>query len=127
MADHRPNEGKVLSFIGNSFRSVWALEVLRFLIARRDATHSAAELIAELRVSNSIVAQSIATHEAVALIVVEEDGGVRFQPASAELDSLAGEAIALYERRPDQVRRTIVSQTSPSIAAFADAFRLRKD
>ena len=99
----------------------------RFLIERRDAPLTAAELIAELRASNSVVAQSIATLEAVALIAVEEDGKVRFQPVSDELDRLASEAIALYERRPDQVRRTIVSHTSPSIAAFADAFRLRKD
>jgi hypothetical protein len=52
---------------------------------------------------------------------------IHFQPASAELESLATEAVALYERRPDQVRRTIVSQTSPGITAFSDAFKLRKD
>lgn len=121
------NEGKVLAFIGNSFRSVWALEVLRFLVERRDETHDAAELIAELRASNSVISQSIATLEAAALITLDEGGNIRFQPASDELDHLAQEAVALYERRPGQVRRIIVSHTSPSITAFADAFKLRKD
>jgi hypothetical protein len=43
------------------------------------------------------------------------------------LATLAADAVALYELRPDQVRRTIVSNTSPGIAAFSDAFKLRKD
>lgn len=120
-------EEQLLSFIGNSFRSVWTLEVLRFLAQRRDRNHSSEELISKLRVSSSVISQSIAQLEAVALVVRDEGGGIRFQPASEGLERLSIDAIALYERRPDQVRRTIVSHISPSITAFSDAFRLRKD
>jgi hypothetical protein len=122
-----PSEEQLLAFIGNGFRSVWAIEVLRFLTQRREHGHSPAKLISELRVSSSVIAQSVAQLEATALVVVDEAGLIHFQPASAELESLATEAVALYERRPDQVRRTIVSQTSPGITAFSDAFKLRKD
>jgi hypothetical protein len=120
------DEKQILSFIGNSFRSVWVIEVLRFLARRRDVSHTADELIAELRVSSSVVAQSIAQLEAIAL-VVEDNGRIRFAPANAELEALTIEAVALYERRPDTVRRTIISQISPSITAFSDAFKWRKD
>jgi hypothetical protein len=41
---------------------------------------------------------------------------------------MADEAEAYYGRSPDAVRRLIVGAASGgSIAAFADAFRLRKD
>jgi hypothetical protein len=121
------SEQLLLSFIGSGFRSVWALEVLRFLARCEEEAHSPEELIAELRVSNSVITQSLAQLEAVALVVTEESGAIRFQPASEELRTLATAAIELYERRPDLVRRTIVSQTSPGITAFSDAFKFRKD
>lgn len=120
------DEKQILSFIGNSFRSVWVIEVLRFLARRPDVSHTADELIAELRVSSSVVVQSIAQLEAIAL-VVDDNGRIGFEPANAELEALAIEAVALYERRPDAVRRIIVSQTSPGITAFSDAFKWRKD
>lgn len=87
---------------------------------------SGVELIHELRVSNSVVANALVQLEAAGLIA-DEDGALRFQPVNAELEALALEAVALYERRPDQVRRTIVSRSSPGITAFSDAFKLRKD
>ena len=37
------------------------------------------------------------------------------------------EQVELYEKRPDQVRRTIVSQSSPGITAFADAFKFKRE
>jgi H+/Cl- antiporter ClcA len=33
----------------------------------------------------------------------------------------------LYARRPDEVRRIIVASAAGGLAAFADAFRFRKD
>jgi hypothetical protein len=120
-------EEQLLSFIGNSFRSVWALEVLRFLVEEREDTHPPEALIMQLRVSKAVIAQSVAQLDAAALIVTDESGAIRFQPASKALETLVINAIGLYERRPDLVRRTIVSQTSPGITAFSDAFKLRKD
>ncbi|MBV1691384.1 hypothetical protein KRR38_27795 [Novosphingobium sp. G106] len=120
-------EEQVLEFIGSTFRSVWAIEVLRFVVANAEFPHSADQLIERLRASRSVVDQSIDQLLAVALVVIDDDGEIRFRPASAELASLVDEALSLYERRPNQVRRKIVSHTSPGIAAFSEAFRLRKD
>lgn len=115
------------NFIRATFRSVWMLELLRFLRQNRDRGLSHAEMVAELRGSDLVVTQSVSSLSAAGLIVEEADGGVRYGPASKQLDALAEEAIRLYAKSPNAVRRLIVSAANPDIAAFADAFRLRKD
>lgn len=120
-------QDEVLAFIRDTFRSAWGLELLRHLVRSGSKSHSQAELIEALRASNAAISQSMATLDAAALIATADDGGIRFQPASKDLEQLALAAIALFESRPDLVRRTIVSRTAPGITAFADAFKLRKD
>jgi hypothetical protein len=117
----------ILAFIGSTFHSAWGLEVLGFLLASRERDCSQEEMIAVLRASKGVISQSIAALASAGLIEVSEDLSVRFLPASLELEQLAIESITLYRQRPDMVRRTIVSRTSPGLAAFADAFRWRKD
>lgn len=121
------SEPLLISFITSSFRSVWALEVLKFLAANRESTFSHAELIERLRVSDVVVTQSLAALGAAGMIVVDADGGARFGVVGIGQLELVEAAIILYQTRPDKVRRMIVSGASPGIAAFADAFRLRKE
>ena len=117
----------VETFIRANFRSVWTLELLRFLRQNRDRGLSHAEMVAELRGSDLVVTQSVSSLSAAGLIAGEADGGARYGPVSQELDALAEEAIRLYAKSPNAVRRLIVSAANPDIAAFADAVRLRKD
>jgi len=84
-------------------------------------------MVAELRGSNTVVTHSLSALTAAGLVVTDEDGSARYAPASAELDRLAGEAEAGYRQSPDTVRRLIVSASQSAFAAFAGAFRLRKD
>jgi hypothetical protein len=122
-----PSNEEVASFIRATFRSVWALELLCFLRQNRSRALTHAEMVAELRGSDLVVTQSLATLAAAGLIFHEADGSARYAPAADELDRLVEQAEALYGRSPDAVRRMIVAAASPGIAAFADAFRLRKD
>ena len=117
----------VESFIQATFRSVWALELLRFLRHNRDRGLTHAEMVADLRGSDLVVTQSVESLSGAGLVASEHDGRVRYAPATGELDVLAEEAIALYASSPNAVRRMIVSAANPGISAFADAFRLRKD
>ena len=117
----------LISFIASSFRSVWAIEVLKFLAANRDSRFSHAELIERLRVSDVVVTQSLAALDAAGLILVDADGSARFGVIGADQLELVDAAIALYHSSPDKVRRIIVSGAAPGITAFADAFRLRKE
>ena len=122
-----PDQGHLESFIGNSFRSVWALEVLQFLADHPDSSFSAAELIATLRVSDAVVTQSVENLSAAGLAIVDSEGRVASHQGSPEQNALVRAAIDFYRKSPDKVRRLIVAQAAPGITAFADAFKLRRD
>jgi hypothetical protein len=115
------------SFIGNSFRSVWALEVLQYLAANPSAKFTPDELITALRISDAVVSQSVDNLSAAGLAVVDSEGRVAVHETSADEASLVAAAIDFYQKSPDKVRRLIVAQASPGVTAFADAFKLRKD
>ena len=114
-------------FIRSTFRSVWSLELLIYLRKAKDRSWGQDELVAGLRASHSIVAQSVDSLLAAGLVATEGKGNVRYLPASTDLDRRAEEAEAFYARSPDAVRRLIVMAASDGLSAFADAFRLRKD
>jgi DNA-binding MarR family transcriptional regulator len=115
------------SFIGNSFRSVWSLEVLQFLADHPNASFTSDELIASLRVSDAVVSQSVDNLAAAGLAVVDNDGRVAFLASTPKQAELVREAIDFFRRSPDKVRRLIVAQSTPGVTAFADAFKLRRD
>ena len=122
-----PAKQEVASFIRSTFRSVWALELSCFLRRNRDRGWPQAALVTTMRSSELVVAQSVQSLLAAGLVVIEEGGTVRYQPAREALDHLAAAAEALYAQRPDAVRRMIVSAASSPVARFADAFKLRRD
>jgi hypothetical protein len=122
-----PGEEVVASFIRSTFPSVWALELLCFLRTHRAEGWTQVTLVAAMRSSELVVAQSVRSLLAAGLVIVHGDEGVRYQPASQSLDDLAEAAERLYAQRPDFVRRTIVSAASSPVRRFADAFKLRKD
>lgn len=114
-------------FIRGTFRSVWALELLCFLRQNRDRALSHEEMVAGLRGSDLVVAQSVEALVAAGLILAEADGAARYAPATEQLDDLVAKTEALYAKSPDAVRRLIVTAANPTLSAFANAFRLRKD
>jgi hypothetical protein len=114
-------------FIRATFRSVWALELLRFLRQHRDRPLSHAEMVAGLRGSDLVITQCVESLAAAGLVLAEADGSASFRPASKSLDTLVERAIARYATSPDAVRRMIVAASNPGIAAFANAFKLWKD
>lgn len=121
------SEQELAGFIRSTFRSVWTLELLLYLRRQRERAFSQTELVQGLRASDSIISTGLDVLLAGGLIIVETDGGVRYRPVSADIDALADGTEALYAQRPDAVRRLIVDPAADGVAAFADAFRLRRD
>lgn len=117
------------SFIRSTFRSVWSLELLLFLKEHGDRSWSPEDMVASLRGSELLVARSAQALFAAGLIDLAEDGVARYRPVTSELDQLVQEVQAEYARRPDRVRRAIIAGANEGgdLAAFADAFKLRKD
>lgn len=122
-----PGLDRIESFIANSFRSVWALDLLRFLADHPGVYYTPVELIDAMRASDAVVSQSVDNLTAAGLAVVDGEARVAFPESSSEQARLVRAAIDFYARSPDKVRRLIVAQSTPGVAAFADAFRLRKD
>ncbi|WP_152569524.1 MULTISPECIES: hypothetical protein [Sphingomonas] len=85
------------------------------------------ELVTLLRASELVVRHSLADLVASGLVVIDEEEYALYAPASERLRDLVEGTQDLYARRPDSVRRQIVSANSRGLSAFADAFRLRKD
>jgi len=117
----------LVSFIGASFRSVWALELLCHLRKHPGTPRSREELVESLRASDLVVQTSVAELMAVGLVSMDRKGQVTYAPASADLDRLAGAVEAHYSKSPDAVRRIIIRSANPGLTAFADAFRLGGD
>jgi len=113
-------------FIAATFRSIWALELLLYLRSEGEVAHSREELVKQLRASDAVVETSIGSLIAAGL-VLEEEGKVRYAPASADLDDQVLATEKMYRARPDAVRRLIISGSIGGFAAFADAFRLKGD
>ena len=122
-----PDRNELDSFIGTSFRSVWALELLKYLAENPGTYHTSDELIAVLRASEAVVSQSVQNLAAAGLAVGDDEGRVAYLEAPGEGAALVKAALALYGRSPDKVRRLIVARSTPGVTAFVDAFRLRKD
>jgi hypothetical protein len=122
-----PASQEVIEFIRSHFRSVWSLELLLHLRRHPDRTWSTAQLVDVLRASEAVVATGVEALLAGGLIVVEKDGGARYAPATSHLDERVGETEEVYARKPDAVRRLIVLSANSGVAAFADAFKLRRD
>ena len=122
-----PSQADLESFVANSFRSVWSLELLKFLAENPGTFFSSRQLIDALRASEAVIAQGIANLTAAGLAIIDGEGGVALAEGPSEQRKLTRAAIDFYGKSPDKVRRLIIAQSAPGVAAFADAFRLRKD
>lgn len=116
---------ELIRFIGSTFRSVWALEVLGELRKRPGVGVAPGDLVTALRASELIVGQSLAELSAAGLVQLAAGGEAKYAPATPDLDRLAAAAEARYASAPNAVRRIIINTVSPDLAAFANAFRLR--
>lgn len=117
-------EQELVSFIGTSFRSVWALELLCHLRKSDGASRTPEQLVENLRASDLVVRTSLAELMAAGLVSVDEQGNASYAPASPDLDRLADQAEEQYGKSPDAVRRIIIRTANPGLTAFSDAFRL---
>ena len=112
-------------FITSSFRSVWALELL-LLLKSEPRSWPRSELVATMRASELVVTKALESLLAAGLASLEGDG-VRYMPVNEDVAEHVDRTEKLYSTRPDAVRRAIVSGSLGGLAAFAEAFRLRKD
>lgn len=115
----------VLRFIAATFPSVWTLELL-LALKRERRLWSREELVAALRASELVVSRALDALIAAGLASIDKNG-VIYLPVNREVEECVDRAEQLYRTRPNAVRRSIIAATASSAAAFADAFKLRRD
>ncbi|MEO8175753.1 MAG: hypothetical protein ABI626_03745 [Sphingomicrobium sp.] len=118
-------DDKTLQFVGASFPSIWALELLLTLKHDR-APATRVQLVETLRASGLVVAKAIDALVAAGLASVEGDT-VQYLPVNREIEAAVERVELLYRSRPNAVRRAIVASSMRNATAFADAFKLRRD
>ena len=116
----------VSRFIQSSFPSVWSLEVL-LLLRREQRGCTREELVEALRASDLVINQALDSLVAGGLAALDKGGKATYMPVSDEISALVDKTEDLYVRRPDSVRRMIISASMSGLTAFVDAFRLRKE
>ena len=122
-----PSDQKIEQFIGDSFSSIWDLELLAIVIEAGTQSMSAAELEQQMRGSQLVVEQGMQSLSAAGLVSLEGEDQIRFSPVNETVAQSAREAVDFYRRFPGRVRRMMINRQAPGLSAFANAFRLRKD
>lgn len=112
-------------FIGASLGSVWALELLLLLRRTHPRRWTPDSLVAEMRASAPLVAESIAGLERAGLISCDPETGCAYAPASPVLDEACARLEAEYKSRPVAVVNVILSAPRQTLQTFADAFRVQ--
>jgi hypothetical protein len=120
-------DSDLLQFIRGSIRSVWNLELLLCLRRHSDRAWQADELVRELRASDFVVEEGLASLQAAGLVGAEAESAYRYAPASIALDKLVQQLDRHYQERPQSVTNAIFSAPNDTLRTFADAFRLKKD
>ena len=114
-------------FIGDSFPSIWDLELLAIVIGAGDRSLSAAELESQMRGSRLVVEQGMQSLSAAGLVSFDGPDRIRFSPVDDDIARCARESVDFYRRFPGRARRLMITRQAPGLSAFASAFRLRKD
>lgn len=119
-------EDDVLTFTAGFVTSLWSLELLLLLKSRPDHAWSQDQLVAELRGSETVVAETLADLRAARLVVASELGGWAYQPASGTLAAAMDDLERLYRIKPAAVIRTIASAPNRKLRILSDAFRIKE-
>ncbi len=118
-ADH-----DVFQFVRQHVRSVWALELLLRLKREPERCWSVEDLVGDLRASHSLVVDNLTAFENAALVVIDDRGCFRYQPAAAVLAKLCDDLEAAYRTKPVTVIRWISAPTE-RLQSLADAFKFK--
>ena len=117
-------EEEIYAFVRDSIGSVWALELLLLLRRGDDRVWSSAELVRELRSSDTAVADCL-TRLVSMRIVTSTDAGYRYQPSSSQTAYAIDELQKLYAAKPISVMKAIMTAPNEKLRIFSNAFRLK--
>lgn len=115
-------ESDLVEFLREHVRSVWAVELL--LLLRRDPGRwwTAAELVAELRASTTLVTENLQRFLTSGLVAPDGER-YHYAPANAVLEDVCAQLESAYRDRPVAVIN-MIARPDP-LQSLADAFKFR--
>jgi len=116
------SEPGFLGLVRMHIGSVWSLELLLLLRSRPDDAPRAEVLVRELRASTPLIAGCLSKLQASGL-VLHEDAGWRFAPASPELERFCDQLAEAYQTRPVALINMIA--TPSQVQNLAEAFKFK--
>jgi hypothetical protein len=122
-----PCSPELTSFIRTHFPSIWTLEVLLFIRKSSSVAWRKAQLVKEMRASESVIGNALRSLHAGGLIVLEADDSAKYGTATEELDKMVEHTQALYALKPGAVRSLILNSAAPALSAFSASFKFRRD
>lgn len=114
----------VFQFIREHVRSVWALELLLRLKQEPQRSWTVAQLVGDLRASDSLVTDNLTALQHAGLVIADGEGGFRYQPAAPALAKVCDQLEDAYRAKPVTVIRWI-SAPSERLQSLADAFKFK--
>lgn len=119
---------EIREFIARYLPSVEHLET--FIVLQRNTTRSwnAAEVAAELRISESTAANVLERLASDNFLDVKISNEIlyRFNPATAALEDLASRCADMYRRQRIAIINTVTTASLGPMHDFAEAFRIKK-
>ncbi|WP_395670893.1 hypothetical protein [Phenylobacterium sp.] len=113
-------------FVREHVRSVWALELLLLLKRDPERCWPPADLVRELRASQSLVSDNLDRFQRSGIVVHDDQDCFRYAPVSPVLDDLCGRLEQAYRQRPVAIINMIAAPPDP-LQGLADAFKFRGD
>jgi hypothetical protein len=114
----------VFQFVREHVRSVWALELLLRLKHDPQRCWKIEELVGELRASHGLVTDNLTALREAELVVADDRGCFRYQPAAAALAQVCDQLDVAYRAKPVTVIRWI-SAPAERLQSLADAFKFK--
>ena len=114
----------VFQFIREHVRSVWALELLLRLKHDPQRCWVIEDLVSELRASHGLVTDNLTALQEAGLVVADDRGCFRYQPAAVALAKVCDQLDTTYRTKPVTVIRWISAPTE-RLQSLADAFKFK--
>ncbi len=114
-------------FIRNSFKSVWALELLLLMRRERGREWSVTDLSRELRANDSIVSGILPEFIENGFVSETRKKLFRYKPKRRMLEQLVDRVAEAYAKNRVRVTEEILNAPNNQIQTFANAFKIKKD
>lgn len=119
------NEDEVLAFVHTDIGSVWAVELLIFLMGHPERAWEIKDLVLALRSSSMAVAQAMTRLRAAGFISEKSPGTYRFEPRSSRHLEMAAAIQKLSAQKPMTLAKAIAEIPNEKLRNFSDAFKFR--